>query len=191
MADLITVDEYKTYNNLSANPAQDGKIATTISAVSALIQAYIGRTLIDNYDDYITETFSVEYDTSILYPSHWPIRDIQSIEVIDPYYYDSTVHFPIESASYVLSDDTIVKVSNTSSPFLNWPIGPQSVVVTYRAGYAETPQDIKLAAIELVRFYLEKEYQVVRTMGQSSISNLTYGSASFPKHIQIILDRYK
>lgn len=190
MTDLITLQEYKDYMGMR-KPDEDQKITFLISSVSSLIKAYLNYSLVDNYDTAITEYASFDYDTNVYYPKLWPIRDIQEITELSRYTYDSTVHVPLTAeADYYLSGDSIVRVPGAGG-FGTWPQGPNSVKIVYRAGYEEAPNDIKLAAIELVSYYKEEQYRQSKTIMGSTVINTLTKADEWPSHIRLLLENYR
>lgn len=191
MTDLITLQEYKDYNLMSANPKEDPKINFLITSVSSLIKAYYGYSLVDNYNTPLTEYASFDYDTNVYFPKQWPIRDIVEITELDRYTWDSSIHVPLTAESdYYLSGDSIVRVPGVGG-FATWPQGPNSVKIVYRAGYENLPSDIKLAAIELVNYYREEQFKQSKTIMGSTVINTLTKSDEWPSHIRLILDSYK
>lgn len=195
MADLITLDEYKLAKGLSKNDEND-RLSMLIANVSSLIQTYIGRNFVDDGQN-ITQVFSLDYDTPILYLDKYPVSTIVSITETDPYGYDSTVHFPVPSSNYYLdsTNGRLIRVGG-----LYWPQGPGAVIVTYRAGYpagTAIPSELKQAAIDLVSYYKNEEYKPsMQTRGATLTNPVQSGrqgdlSTAFPPHIQRILDLYK
>ena len=73
--------------------------------------------------------------------------------------------------------------------------GPAAVEVVYTAGYATCPDDLKLAVIDLITYYLKDEHKERRTLGGASIQNQSSTSqrnnVAFPDHIKRVLDLYK
>jgi hypothetical protein len=195
--DLITLEEYKTYNGLSANPKDDPKIALLISSISALIQTYLGIDFEGGKS--ITRTLSVDYDTDKIYLDHYPIESVVSVSEMDRYTTDSTVHVPLMYASQfsVNLQDGIITRIRTPGGFANWPVGPGSVTVTYVTAPKwdidtdDLPADLKLACIELVNYYRNEEFRQSKTIQGSSIINTLGKGTDFPQHIQVILDKYK
>jgi hypothetical protein len=194
--DLITLEEYKSFNALSANPKEDVKYSLLISSVSALIQAYLG---IDSAEGgkSVTEVISLDYDTNVIYLENYPVESITSITESDRYTYDSTVHVPlVYHSDYILNSamGTLTRVYRPGG-FASWPIGPGVITVTYLTAAKweglEVPMDLKLATIELVNYYKNEEFRQSKTMQGSSIVNTIAQGTDFPKHIQVILDRYK
>lgn len=190
MADLITLQEYKDYMGLK-KPDEDTKIGFLITSISSLIKAYLGYSLVDNYDIALTEYASFDYDTNVYYPKQWPIRDIVEITETDRYSYDSTIHVPLTAESdYYLSGDAIIRVPGYGG-FGTWPQGPNSVMIRYRAGYDDAPNDIKLAAIELINYYKQEQFRQSKTIMGSTIINSVSKADEWPPHIKLILDSYK
>jgi hypothetical protein len=192
MTDLITLEEYKTYKGL-AKTDEDEKLSLIISNVSSLIQAYTGRNFVDNGQN-IEEVFSLDYDASILYLDKYPVSELVSLTEIDPYGYDSTVHFPVPTSSYFL-DANQGKLIRLGGGY--WPQGPGAVTVTYRAGYANgtsIPLELKQAALDLVSYYKNEEFKPsMQTRGATITNNVSRAETDnqFPPHIQRILDLYK
>jgi hypothetical protein len=90
--------------------------------------------------------------------------------------------------------DSVVR-TNESGGRLNWKQGVASVKVTYRAGYASTPQDLRLAVFDLITYYLRDEHKERRTLGGATIQNQSSttqrDNVAFPDHIKRVLDLYK
>jgi hypothetical protein len=69
------------------------------------------------------------------------------------------------------------------------------VRVTYTAGYAETPLDLRLAVVDLVTYYFKGEHKQRQTLAGATIQNpgsaSVRNSVAFPDHIKRVLDLYK
>ncbi len=192
MADIITLAEYKSFNKLVKDDLDD-KYTFLISAVSEIIRAYLDGSVFAPSGQ-ITEYISVDYDTDRIFPKYWPIRNIVSIEEPDRYTWDSTVHVPLQvGTEYYLDGDSIVRVPENG--FANWPISPATVKLVYEAGYdtdaGGSPADVKLAAIELVNYYVNKEHIPNRSIQGTTIINAGSTVADLPAHVRAILDQYK
>mgnify|MGYP001198948858 FL=1 len=76
-----------------------------------------------------------------------------------------------------------------------FPKGRKAVKVVYKAGYASTPADVKLACFDLVKYYLKDERKAGMTISGAQIRNEVSTSIrdniDFPDHIKRILDTYK
>ena len=49
-----------------------------------------------------------------------------------------------------------------------------AVKVTYNAGYASTPKDLKLALFDLVNYYMKDEHKERRTLGGAHVTKSRY-----------------
>jgi hypothetical protein len=114
-----------------------------------------------------------------------------SITEWNRYTTDSTVHVPLTNgADYELAGNTIVRIPRPGG-FASWPVGPAVVKVEYRAGYEDTPHDLKLAAIFLIEYYVNKGFLPQRTIQGTTVVNAEPKEADLPNHIKAILDHYK
>lgn len=187
MNEFITLQTYKDYKNLTKTD-NDVKLGVIVNAVNSLIKAYLGRTVILDENTPFEEYFSLDYETDVIFPKFWPIADIVSItEIPAGYSYDSTVHFALEvDEEYMLDgEDRIYKIGSC------WAQGPRTIRLEYTAGYATLPDDIKLAAIELVDYFFKEQYLQARTTGNTTITNLVPNETTMPPHVKLILDNYK
>lgn len=186
MADLITLDDYKLFKGKSKTD-DDDKITFLITSVSALIKAYCGHGIIDNWNTPIEEEIYTPYDTTTIYLNAYPIREIVSVDEVTSTRIaglDSTIHYPaIFNVDYGFNNAGYL--SRIGS---NWS---RNIVVTYKAGYATTPPQIKLAAIELVSYYLNEEWKPTRTMQGTSMVGPPPDVNGIPKHIAVMLNSFK
>lgn len=194
--DLVTLQEYKDYNALSANPSEDLKMSLLISSVSALIQTYLGMDFEGGKN--VTEVITLDYDTNVIYLENYPVTSITALTESDRYTYDSTVHVPLVYASdYILNSEegTLIRQYKVGG-FANWPISPGVITVSYTTGSRggfnnDVPAELKLATILLVNYYRLDEFRQSKAIQGSSLVNTLAQGEDFPKHIQVILDRYK
>lgn len=192
MVDLITLEEYKIAKNISKTD-QDAVLTPLISTASQLITDYLGKKFVNDGTP-ITEVFDLDYDATTLYLEHYPVTELVAITELDPYAYDSTVHFPTAAASYIL-DSRDGKLIRTGGKY--WPQGYGAISVTYHVGaddVADIPQPLKQATIDLVTYYAKEEYIESKSMRGATLSSGSTNSApstDFPPHIQRVLDIYK
>jgi len=200
MADLVTLQQYKDFAGLQSIK-NDARINVVIDQVSQLVKTYCGSTIID-----YASTNKVEYknikdltvETIILDES--PLIEVVSVQERTSQA-DSYVTLITENSDssgkyeYVVDDesDSIIRTNSTSTRY--WPKGMKSVKVTYKAGYTSTPEDLKLAVFDLIKYYMKDERKERQTIAGSTIENqvsssLT-GNIGFPDHIKRILDMYK
>lgn len=194
--DLITLEEYKSYNALSDNPKEDLKISLLISSVSSLIQAYLKLDFIGGNN--VTEVISLDYDTNVIYLENYPVVGPITVTETDRYTQDSSVHVPLAYASEYILNESLGTLTRVYTPggFAKWPVSPGVVTVSYSTapyfgtGFSTVPPDLKLAAIELVKYYMKEDYRQSKTIQGTSIVNTLASGTDFPQHIQVLLDRY-
>ena len=194
MANLITLEEYKEAEGIGS-PKEDLRISALIPAVSQLVKTYCGNTFVDFYSTNKEESFNITWGTNIVQLTESPINSIVSVQERDSYGTDYTT-LTTTAFDYFLDESTdSIARTNSSGGAVNWPRGPGSVKVVYRAGYASVPEDLKLAIIDLITYYLKDEHKERRTLGAASIQNQSSTSqrnnVAFPDHIKRVLDLYK
>ena len=194
MADLITLEDYKDAENITTTK-EDVRLSSLIASVSQLVKTYCGNSIIDFYSSNKTEVFNVDWSSHIVQLTECPVVSIVSVEVRGTYR-EAYVTLTTGAEEYYLdeSTDSIIR-TNSGNTYRNWPRGPGAVKVVYKAGYASTPADLKLAVIDLIRYYQKDEYKVRQTIAGASIQNSASTSqrdnVGFPDHIKRILDLYK
>ena len=191
MTDLVTLAEYKESEGISS-PKEDLRLATLVPSVSQLVKTYCGNSLIDYYTTNKVETFSVDWDTHVVQLTESPVNTIVSVEKRDSV---SESYSTVPTTEYYLDSATDSVLYVTGSTYKNWPRGPGSVKVTYKAGYSACPVDLKLAVFDLITYYLKDEHKERRTLAGASIQNQgstsLSNSVAFPDHIKRVLDLYK
>ena len=190
MANLITVEEYKEALGIIA-PKDDLRISALITSVSKLVKTYCNCSIVDFYTTPKVEVKSIKPGINCLYLSEFPIKDIISIQVVD-----SGVSKTLGVSEFYLNRDTegiyYTPVAHTASC---WPVGLGNVTVTYTAGYETVPEDLKLAVIDIITYYLKDEHKPRQSLSgaskESVVSSSQMGSANFPDHIKRVLDLYR
>lgn len=185
---ILDLNTYKSLKGINpANTNQDTQITALISSVSSAIISYIGRDLTSYYTSDKTEYFTGS--DAALYVSEYPIKE-GSVAV--SYKDSSNTYQPlVEDTDYYVDYemDRIISVSGNS--FMSIP-KPRAVMVVYMAGYADWPLDIKMAAAELVEFYLKQEKSPNKTMGGAeTMQFVVTPQGRLPNHIATILDLYR
>ena len=150
MSDLITIAEYKSYAKiLSAD--QDDKLNLLIPSVSALIKTYCGRTFVDH-----AVTATTEYNSEggfYIYTSEQPLITVTSV---------SSRGDPL-SAYVTLAADTDYVVDKQYDYIYGlmsedgFPTGPNATKIVYTGGYIDPPEDLKLAVMDTLQFYMKNE----------------------------------
>jgi len=194
MANLITVEEYKESEGIE-KPKDDLRLNYLIPSVSQLVKTYCGNSFIDYYSTNKVDTISVDWDTHTIQLTESPVNTVVSVEERDTYDANYKTLQASSHEYYVdYSTDSIVR-TNRGSSYMNWKRGPGAVRVTYTAGYASIPLDLRLAVTDLVTYYLKDEHKERRTIAGASIQNQASTSqrnnVAFPDHIKRVLDLYK
>ena len=191
MSDLVTLAEYKEAEGISS-PKEDLRLATLVPAVSQLVKTYCANSIIDHYSTNKVETFSIDWDTYLVQLTESPVNAIVSVQKRDSV---TESYSTVPTTDYYLDTATDSVLYVTGSTYKNWPRGAGAVKVTYTAGYASTPKDLKLAVFDLITYYLKDEHKERRTLGGASIQNQgstsLRDSVAFPDHIKRVLDLYK
>lgn len=172
--DLITLEEYKAYKKIG-NPEKDGIYSVLISAVSDLIKTHCGKTFVDHYATPRTEIFSVNKGVNALLVDETPIRLLSGVTSQGE---DITSYVTIDA------DLGIVHHNDFFAP------GVDIVSITYTGGYEEAPNDIKLAALELVDYYAQGEHTARKSYGGSTVEYEQHKD-NWPFHIRTILDSHR
>jgi hypothetical protein len=194
MANLITLDEYKDAEGIQSTK-EDVRITSLISSVSALVKTYCGNSIVDYYSANKVETFDVSWDSHIVQLTESPVNSVSLVRERSSY--DGTYTTLTTGAYEYYFNSSIDSVLRTTggTNYKNWPKGPGSVEVTYKAGYSVCPPDLQLGVIDLITYYVKDEHKARQSIQGASIQNQTSSSqrdnVSFPDHIKRVLDLYK
>ena len=186
MADLITLAEYKAYNNISST-TQDAEVIALIPKISDFIKHYCDRSFIDNFDEALTVVSDGGNENIVL--KEVPLVDVLSVEYSSDY--GRTYTTLTEYTDYVVSRvrDSIEcpYVKDGFAKALN------GYRVTYTGGYETVPNDIKLAALDLIIYYITSDMSIksTRNVGANNTSIEYVTTASLPAHIKRVLDLYR
>ena len=192
MTDLITLSTYKTANEITGS-THDAKLNLVIANVSQLVKTYCNNSFVDYVSATKTETWNIEYETPFVHLCETPFVSMSSVKERTSYSGDYTT---LAATDYYVDTktDSVYRV-NSDGSYKNWPKGPDSVEIVYRAGASSCPADLQLAVIDLVSYYHKGEHKARQTMAGASLQN--QGSTSqrnnvaFPDHIKRVLDLYK
>lgn len=199
MADLITLEEYKLFEGVNSTQ-YDEKFESLITSVSKLVRTYCGT----EFDLYagspgITDTFDIQWNTHVVQLRESPIINILSVEERASQSSDYvTLYANGENDQYNWYfdevSDSILRTSYTGA-YTDWPKGVGAVRVTYTAGYATIPEDLKLGVCDLITYYHKDEWKERQTLGSATREGAgTSGirnDPGFPDHIRRVLDLYK
>ncbi len=181
-SDLITLAEYKAYAGITSTN-QDTAIKSLIPKVSNLAKTYCRRTFIDYVNDAKTEVHLGGY---FLLLGEYPILEVSGVEAsVD---YGKTYTSLVEFTDYVVdkTNDTIVPTAEV------FPISINGYRVTYTAGYEEIPEDLKLAVLDLLTYYLKNDMAVksARDAGSNTVQIEYITKNTLPSHIARVFDLY-
>jgi hypothetical protein len=134
---LCTQDDVEKLLQIDFGADPDASVAQYIAQADALITAYCGQSLESSET---TETLEAEQDQSYLILSRFPVTAVAS--VVEG---DVTLTTPDDFHWY--TDGRIRRLYGTYDG--SWSTYPDSVVVTYTAGYSTIPADLVLASATL------------------------------------------
>ena len=199
---LVTRAEYKAYQGISSTTS-DVAIDTLITKVSELVKSICRRSFVDYVDE-----AKIEYSeggSNTIELSETPVISVASVEYSSNYGADYTTLD--EYVNYVFS-----KTQNNLRPILvaspppevigytpygsrSNPIFPEAINgyrITYTAGYETLPEDLKLAVLDLIAYYIKNDSAVhTHKLAQPNTMQVEYiTSTNLPAHIKRILDLY-
>ena len=193
MADLITLQDYKTAEGISA-PKDDARLNVLIPSVSELVKTYCGNSFVDFFSSNKTEEFNIDWGTYVVQLTESPVNAIVSVQERQSYNSSYTT-LTTGAYEYALDSNTDSVLRTTSAGYKNWATGVGAVKVIYTAGYSAVPADLKLAVLDLVTYYLKDEHKQRQSIAGASLQNQGSTSqnnnVSFPDHIKRVLDLYK
>lgn len=182
---LITRNEYKAYVGITSDNS-DAIVDAIIPKVSTFVKTYCRRTFVDYVNDAITETTNAGYGASI-FPKEYPLLSVSSVDYSSDY--GQTYTSLVEFTDYIvdIENDAIMSLSG------DFPSAINGYQFTYTAGYESIPEDLKLAVMDLVTYYVKNDMAVhsPKAPGTNTVQVEYITSASLPAHIRRVLDMYK
>lgn len=183
MADLITLQEYKTYSGISS-PNHDVEINNLITKVSTLVKNFCKCSFTDFVDEDKVEVFNGGMGSFIL-------QETPVLQVLDVEYsadFGRTYASLAEYTAWVEDYGHVVAVNPNG-----WSRQLRGYRVTYRAGYETVPEDLKLAVFDLLTYYRRNDGAIHSTKapGTNNIQIEYISTTSLPAHIRRVLDMYK
>ncbi len=200
MANLVTLQQYKDFAGLQGVKT-DARINVIIPQITKVVKNYCGTSIVDYYSSAKTEYFDVLDDrTNRIMLDESPVNTVTSVaereSQADSYITlitgnsDSSGKYEYVIDTYT---DSIIRTSNSATKY--FAKGWKAVKVIYTAGYSATPEDLKLAVYDLIKYYLKDErkarMQIAGAMVENQVSSSIRGNTGFPDHIKRILDFYK
>ena len=157
MADLTTIADYKDAEGIN-NPKHDLRLETLVPAVSQLVKTYCGNSIVDFFSTNKEEVLNILWDTHIVQLTESPVNALVSVSERPDQGSSYTVLSSGDNDFYLdKSTDSVFRTNSTG--FSNWKKGPGAVKIVYTAGYATTPNDLKLAVFDLITYYLQDEHK--------------------------------
>lgn len=180
---LVTKAEYKQYAGLTSTN-DDAKIDLLIPQVSDLVKTLCNNSFNDYVDDVCVETF--EGGTYWYVLLEGPAIAVQSLEQSTDYGKTYTALSEYSDYSFSKATGTLRSIGKEFSTM------PNSYRVTYNAGYETLPQDLKLATLDLITYYLRNETAIHsnRAPGGNSVQIEYVTNTKLPAHISRVLDMY-
>lgn len=180
---LVTKAEYKAYVGITST-TQDSIIDSLIPKVSALVKNICRRTFIDYVND-----ARVEYSDgggTVMVLGEYPVLSLSVEYSVD---YGNTYTSLLEYVDYALSkaSSDIYAINNTEFKY-----SPNAYKFTYTAGYEELPDDLKLAVMDLITYYIKNDSAIhsSKAPGTNSVQIEYVTTTNLPAHIKRVLDLY-
>ena len=204
---LVTKEEYKAYRGISSTTS-DAALESLIPKVSSLVKAICRRTFVDYVSNIKTEYSDGGLSTIEL--EETPIISIAGVDYSTDYgqTYTSLENF----VNYVFSkrDSNIRPLAIRTQPMETYnspiygyvpygtdtsPIFPEAINgyrVTYFAGYASIPEDLKLAILDLISFYMKNDAAVhsSKNLSPNTMQIEYVSTTNLPAHIKRVFDLY-
>lgn len=184
-ANLVTLAEYKAYAGILSDN-QDAVINAIIPKVSALVKNYCRRTFVDYVNDQKTEYFDGGLGPHF-FLKEYPVLSVISVEI--SYDYGQNYEELVEYQDWILNPSLEAIVYPAGDTF---PVYLNGYKVTYTAGYESLPEDLKLAVLDLVTYYVKNDMAVhsPKAPGTNSVQIEYITNTNLPAHIKRVLDLY-
>lgn len=181
---LLTLNEYKTFENINST-SNDTRLKAILISVDRFVKNYCARELEPG-----TYVESPEIEDQTLFLHEFPITSIASIDYID--YEDATQ--TLETTDYRLwPDEGILEIHDDAhqTALYDAKYTSRYLTVTYSGGYAEIPEDLKIAVSGLVTYYFKDESSPVKSQNVRTIDYSVLSAINLPPHIRRVLDLYR
>ena len=185
MADLVTLEEYKAYAGINSTTLDD-ELSVIIPKVSQLVKSICRRTFVDYVNDAKVEYHSGGNFKIVL--KEGPVLRLSDVEYSTDSgaTYTSLVEFT--DFAHDLEDDTLVSL-HASGVF---PKGTNAYKITYNAGYEVLPEDLKIAVLDLVKYYQKNDGAIhsPKAPGTNTVQIEYVTTTALPAYIKRVLDLY-
>ena len=194
MAELINLDDYKEYKGQKSTET-DPRRQHIIDMVCELVENYCNR----KFFDYAVSPGTIEYFDAKqceVTLKHFPVLSVDSVRVSDnggKTFTDLSEAAADNSGYYVNLTDGIVSTQRGGVPFLTYMEHPyHSLEITYKAGYTEVPEDLKIAMYDMVDYYEDEKGVISKSLGSAVLENpFPIAGVRFPANIQRTLNLYR
>lgn len=196
MADLVTLELVKQYLNIQ-DSSQDALLSMYISAASAQIQSFIGRTLgLTAYNVSLNGT-----GTSNIGLPQYPVTSIAGVVLGDlpviPALTIGSYGYVFENLQGDPCPGALLQLRNGT-----WFQGTANVLLSYTAGYAVIPADVQLICLQYVQVIRQRAGQDFTVSSESTpmagsvsyapgASGLPGGNGGLPDQLASGLTRYQ
>jgi len=181
---LVKLAEYKSYTGKNST-TDDAAITTIIPKVSELVKSICRRSFVDYVNDSKVEQFN-NAPHGILNLTEPNVLTLDSVEFSTDY--GLTYTNLEEYLDYVLDKkaDQVTLLNHAEYNRIN------AFQVSYTAGYETLPEDLKIAVLDLVTYYLRNEASInsQKGVGSNNVQIEYVTNSKLPAHIQRILDLY-
>lgn len=181
-ASLVTLAEYKSYAGIKGE-SQDTQITSLIPKVSEFIKTYCRRSFVDFVSSDKEEIF--DGGTDLFWLEESPVIQVSSVQ----YSLDFGTTWA-EYSDWVLKKKQSIIVPKISTEF---PYAVNGYRVLYRCGYVDIPEDLKIACLDLIKYYISNDSAVKsnKAPGTNSVQIEYVSTTSLPANIKRVLDLYK
>lgn len=177
---LITLQEYKLHAGISSTEFDD-KLNQIINRVSEVVKTHCNRLFIDAFDPQANQFLAIveyaEHD-GYYFPNEFPVQELISVEYSSDL---GTTYTPVTAVFDRVKEGIYIEERGR--------YGPNAFKITYTGGFKTTPEDLKLAVIDLVDYYYRGESSPRKSSGTNVIEYVT--TSDMPPHIKRVLDLYR
>jgi len=188
MSELITLEEYRTYKNIT-NPDKDDRIRYIVAAVNALVKHYCNRKFVEHYaDNNLIQYFDGTTSTAV-YLDEFPVVNVVAVNVSTDGGVTNTL-LTEDTDYFVDTEDGYVETATGSNFTRGTRIKHHSLKVEYAGGFEVAPDDLKIACLDLVDYYKNEDYIPEKSMGRAG-EITQFVTKSLPPHIKRVMDLYR
>jgi hypothetical protein len=184
-AALVTRAEYKAYVGITSTNS-DAIIDAILQKVSDYVKTYCRRSFVDYVSSSKVEITNGGYGNSLIL-NEYPVISINNFEMSTDY--GQTYTALVAGTDYVLDIErsSILNITGNFAALVN------GYKITYRGGFVNLPEDLKLAVFDLMTYYIKNDMAVhsPKAPGTNSVQVEYITNSALPAHIRRILDLYK